>query len=121
LRQAGLQMSSRPRPRPQVLPLGQSLWTAAANGLHSPGLLPPDFRISGQLSATPSTLGRDLCHQSRAVNSPRATLSHRHHESWSSLSAASLRCRTRQFAPRQHALCLARPRSPRTRHQGGRA
>lgn len=121
LRQAGLQMRSRPRSRAQVLPLRQSLSTAAANGLHSPGLLPPDFRISGQLSATPSALGRDLRHQSRAVISPRATLSHRHHESWSSLRAASLRCRTRQLAPGQHALRLARQPSRRTRQQGGRA
>ena len=121
LRQAGLQMHSWPRSRPQVLPLGQSLSPAAANGLHSPGLLPPDHRISGQLSATPSALGRDLRHQSRAVISPRATLSHRHHDSWSSLSAASLRCRTRQLAPRQHALRLARSPSRRTKHQGGRA
>ena len=78
-------------------------------------------RISGQLSATPSALGRDLRHQSRAVSSPRATLSHRHHESWSSLSAASLRCRTRQLAPGQHALRLARPRSRRAQRHGGRA
>jgi hypothetical protein len=121
LRQAGLQMRSRPRSRPQVLPLRQSLSTAAANGLHSPGLLLPDHRISGQLSATPSALGRNLRHQSRAVISPRATLSNRHHESWSSLSAGSLRCRTRQLASRQHALRLARQRSRGTRQAGGRA
>src|SRR6516162_7073033 len=47
LRQARLQMRSWPRARPQVLPFSQSLWTAAANGLHSSGLLPPDLRISG--------------------------------------------------------------------------
>ena len=120
LRQAGLQMRSRPRSRAQVLPLRQSLWTAAANGLHSPGLLPPDFRISGQLSATPSTLGRDLRHQSRAVISARYILRNRH-ESCPSRNLASLRCRTWQPASRQHALRLARPRSGHTRQEGGRA
>ena len=101
--QTRLQMRSRPRPRPQVLPLGQSLRTAAANGLHSPGFSPPDRRISGQLSATPSALGRDL------------------RESRPSLHLGSIRCRTRQPAPRQHDLRLARPRSRCAGHQGGRA
>jgi hypothetical protein len=62
-----------------------------------------------------------LRHQSRAVVSPRATLSHRHHASWSSLSAGSRRCRTRQLAPGQHALRLARQRGRRTKQQGGHA
>jgi hypothetical protein len=120
LRQPGLQMRPRPRPRSQVLPLDQSLPTAAANGLHSPRLLPPDHGISGQLSAAPSALGRDLRHQSRAVIPPRGTLRNRH-ESCSAVSLGSLRCRTRQPAPRQHALRLARPRSRRAQGHGGRA
>src|SRR6266436_5077233 len=78
LRQAGMQMRPRPRSRPQVLPLGQSLWTATANGLHPPGLLPPDLRISGALPPAASDRGRDLRHQSRTVMPPRAALSYLH-------------------------------------------
>lgn len=118
--QTRLQMRSRPRPRPQVLPLGQSLRTAAANGLHSPGFSPPGRRISGQLSATPSALGRDLRHQSRTARPPRGILRNRH-ESRPSLHLGSIRCRTRQPAPRQHGLRLARPRSRCAGHHGGRA
>lgn len=118
VRQTGLQMRSRPRPRPQVLPLRQSLRATPANGLHPPGLSPPDHRISGQLSATPSDFGRDLRHQSRVVIPSRGTLRNRH-ESCSSVSIGSLRCRTRQPAARQHALRLARPRSRGARHHGG--
>ena len=113
--QTRLQMRSRPRSRPKVLPLSQSLRATSANGLHPPGPSPPDHRISGQLSSTPSDFGRNLCHQSRAVISPRGTLRNRHE---SSLNGASLRCQTWQSAPRQHALCLARQAS---RHPGGRA
>ena len=118
LRQAGLQMRSRPRSWPQVLSLPQSLSTAAANGLHPPGLLPPDLRISGQLSATPAALGRDLRHQSRAVISARCILRNRH-EPYPSRNLASLRCGSRRPASRQHALRLARSRN-RQRHRGGR-
>ena len=119
LRQAGLQMRSRPRSWPQVLSLRQSLSTAAANGLHSPGLLPPDQTISGQLSATPGALGRDLRHQSRTVVSARCILRNRH-ESCPSRNLASLRYRTWQPASRQHALRLARPRNSCARYRGGR-
>ncbi len=117
--QAGLQMRSRPWAWPEVLPLGQSLRATAANGLHSPGLLPPDHRISGQPSAAPSDFGRDLRYQSRAVIASRGALRNRH-EPRPLLSLGFLRCRRWQFASRQHALCLARQRRSRESH-GGRA
>ena len=117
--QAGLQMRSRPRSWPKVLPLGQSLRATAANGLHSPGLLSPERRISCQLLSAPSDFGGDLRHQSRTVISPRTTLRNRY-ESRPSLDVSSLRCRTRQPASRQYALRLARPRSSRKGHCGGR-
>ena len=117
--QAGLQMRPRPGSWAEVLPLGQSLRATAANGLHSPGLLPPDHRISDQLSAAPSDFGRDLRYQSRAVIASRRALRNRH-EPRPLLNLGFLRCRSWQFAPRQHALCLARPRSSRESH-GGRA
>ena len=118
--QARLQMRSRPRPRPKILSLGQSLRATTANGLHSPGFLSPDHRISGQLSSASSDFGRDLRHQSRAVIPARCILRNRH-ESCPSRNLASLRCRTRQPASRQYALRLARPRNSCARHRGGRA
>jgi|GEM_PF-1128167 len=119
LRQARLQMRSQPRSWPKILSLGQSLRAATANGLHPPGLLSPDHRVSGQLSSASSDFGRDLRDQSRAVISARCTLRNRH-EPCPSRNVASLRCRSRQPASRQHALRLAGPRN-RERHRGGRA
>lgn len=118
--QAGLQMRSRPGSWAEVLPLAQSLRRAAANGLHSPGLLSPGHRISGQLSSAPSDFGPDLRDQSRAVIPPRGTLRNRH-ASRPSLNVLSVRCRTRQPASCQHALRLARQQHSRERHRGGRA
>jgi len=118
LRQAGMQMRPRPRSWPEVLSLHQLLWRATANGLHPPGPLPPDQRVSRQLPSAPPDLGRDLRDQSRAVTPPPGTLRNRH-ESCSCLNLGSLRCRTWQPPPRQHALRLARPRSSRKTHRRG--
>src|SRR5215469_1624005 len=117
--QAGVQMRSRARPWPKVLPVGQSLWATAANGLRSAGLSPRNHRISSQLSTTPSDFGRDLCHQSRVIVPSRGILRNGY-ESCPSRSVASLRCRTCRSARRQHALRLARQRSSRKSH-GDRA
>jgi hypothetical protein len=117
--QAKLQMRSQPRPWPEILSLGQSLRAATANGLHSPGLLSPDRRVSGQLSSASSDLGRDLCYQSRAIISARCILRNQH-EPCPSRNVASLRCGSWKPASRQHAIRLARPRN-RERHPGGRA
>src|SRR5215469_12355356 len=103
--QAGLQMRARPWAWPKVLSLGQSLRAATANGLHSPGLSPPDHGISGQLSTTPSDFGRDLRYQSRAVIASRGALRNRRESCL--LSLGSLRCRIWQSAPRQYAFYLA--------------
>jgi len=119
LRQARLQMRSQPRSWPKILSLGQSLRAATANGLHSPGLLPSDHRVSGQLSSASSDFARDLRYQSRAVISARCILRNRH-EPCPSRNLASLRCRTWQPASRQHALRLARPRNSCARYRGGR-
>src|SRR5215469_13910311 len=104
--QAGLQMRSRPWSWPEVLPLGQSLRATAANGLHSPGLLSPDHRVSGQLSSASSDFGRHLCYQSRAVISTRCILRSRH-EPCPSRNLASLRCGSWKPASGQHAVRLA--------------
>jgi hypothetical protein len=117
LRQAGLQVRSRPWSWPEVLPLGQPLRATPANGLRSPGLLPPGRGISDQLPAAPPDLGRDLRHQPRIAIASRGDLRNRH-EPCPSLSLGSLGCRSWQSAPRQHALCLARQRSSRESHGG---
>lgn len=115
LRQAGLQMRPWPRPWAQVLPLRQSLPTAAANGLHSAKLLPRRRRVLGQLPSPSPDLGRDLRHQSRVVAPARGTLRNSHESIPPYLTP--FRCRTGQPPPRQHARRMARPSS---RRHGGR-
>jgi hypothetical protein len=118
LRQAGMQVRPRPRSWPQVLPLGQSLWPATANGLHPPGLSKPGQRGSRQLPASPPDLGRGLRHQSRTAMPPRGALSHPH-EPCFGLALRSLRSPTRRPAPGQYALRLARQRTQGRSHRGG--
>ena len=118
MRQAGMQVRPRPRSWPQILPLGQSLWPATANGLHPPGLSKPGQRVSRQLPPSPRDLGRDLRHQSRTAMPPRGALSPSH-ETCSGLARCSLRSQTRRPAPGQYALCLARRRTHGRSHRGG--
>jgi len=118
MRQAGMQVRPRPRSWPQVLPLGQSLWPATANGLPPPGLSKPGQRVSRQLPSSPRDLGRRLRHQSRTAMPPRGALSHSH-ETCSGLALLSLRSQTRRPAPGQYALRLARRRTQRRSHCGG--
>jgi hypothetical protein len=118
LRQAGMQVCSRSRSWPQVLPLSQSLWPATANGLHPPGLSKPGQRVSRQLPSSPRDLGRGLRHQSRTAMPPRGTLSHLY-ELCSRLAFRSLRSQTRRPTPGQYALRLARRRTHGRSHRGG--
>jgi hypothetical protein len=118
LRQARMQVCTRPRSWPQVLPLGQSLWPATANGLHPPGLSKPSQRVSGQLPSSPRDFGRDLRHQSRTATPPRGALSHSH-EPCCCLALRSFRSQTRRPALGQYALRMARCRTQRRSHRGG--
>ena len=118
LRQAGMQVRSRSRSWPQVLPLSQSLWPATANGLHPPGLSKSGQRVSRQLPASPRDLGRGLRHQSRTAMPPRGALSHLH-EPCSRLAFRSLRSQTRRPTPGEYALRLARRRTHGRSHRGG--
>jgi hypothetical protein len=118
MRQAGMQVRPRPRSWPQILPLGQSLWPATANGLHPPGLSKPGQRVSRQLPSSPRDLGRGLRHQSRTAMPPRGALS-QPHEPYFRLALRSLRSQTRRPAPGQYALRLARRRTHgRSRRRG---
>ena len=118
MRQAGMQVRSRSRSWPQVLPLGQSLWPTTANGLPPPGLSKPGQRVSCQLPSATRDLGRGLRHQSRTAMPPRGALSHSH-ETRSGFALLSLRSQTRRPAPGQYALRLARRRTQRRSHRGG--
>ena len=118
LRQAGMQVRSRSRSWPQVLPLGQSLWPATTNGLPPPGLSKPGQRVSRQLPSPPPDLGRGLRHQSRTATPPRGALSHPH-EPCFCLALRSLRSQTRRPAPGQYAVRLARRRTQWRSHRGG--
>jgi hypothetical protein len=118
LRQAGMQVRPRSRSWPQVLPLGQSLWSATANGLHPPGLSQPGQRVSRQLPLSTRDLGRGLRHQSRTAMPPRGALS-LPHEPCFCLALRSLRSQTRRPAPGQYALRLARRRTPWRSRRGG--
>jgi len=118
MRQAGMQMRPRSRSWTQVLPLGQPVWSATANGLHPPGLSPPDHRISCQLPSSTRDLGRGLRHQSRTAMPPRGALSHPH-EPCSRIALRLLRSPRRRPAPGQYALRLARRRTPWRNHCGG--
>jgi hypothetical protein len=120
LRQARMQVCTRPRSWPQVLPLGQSLWPATANGLHPPGLSKPSQRVSRQLPSSPRDFGRDLRHQSRTATPPRDALSHSH-APCCCLVLRSLRSQTRWPALGQYALRMARWRTQWRSHRGGRS
>jgi hypothetical protein len=119
MRQARMQVCTRPRSWPQVLPLGQSLWPATANGLRPPGLSKPSQRVSRQLPSSPRDFGRDLRHQSRTAMPPRGALSHSH-EPCCCLVLRSLRSQTRRPALGQYALRMARWRTQWRSHRGGR-
>jgi hypothetical protein len=116
--QAGMQVRPRSRSWPQVLSLGQSLWSATADGLHPPGLSKPGQRVSRQLPSATRDLGRGLRHQSRTAMPPGGALSHPH-EPCSGLELFSFRSQTRRPAPGQHALRLARQRTQWRSHRGG--
>lgn len=116
--QAGMQVRPRSRSWPQVLPFGQSLWSATANGLHPSELSKPGQRVSRQLPSSTRDLGRGLRHQSRTAMPPRGALSHSH-DPCSGLALLSLRSQTRRPAPGQYALRLARRRTQRRSHRGG--
>jgi hypothetical protein len=119
MRQAGMQVRPRSWSWAQVLPVGQSLWPPTANGLHPSGLSKPGQRVSRQLPSSPRDLGRDLRSQSRTATPSRGALSHSH-EPCCCLDLRSLRSQARRPALGQYALRMARWRTQRRSHRGGR-
>ena len=75
LRQARLQMRRRSRSRPQVLPVSELSWGAAADGLRAAGRCCRDPRAGCQLSPGAYGARRDLSDQPRAIAAPRGAVS----------------------------------------------
>ena len=109
LRQGGLKMCRRPRPWPQVLPVGQLSGLAAANGLRTAGVLRTNGGVPVELPPSPRDLRDDLRDQPRTAAPSRGALKGCHERSTSSPSHT--RCEPGR-APRQYARRLAR-RQPR--------
>src|SRR4051794_1430415 len=72
--QAGMQMRRRPRPRSQVLSVGQLPGLAPANGLRAAGVLRTNGGIPCQLSPSPRDPGGDLRNQPRTAAPSRGAL-----------------------------------------------
>lgn len=105
--QAGLQMRQRPRPRSQVLSVGEPHGCPTRDGLRAPGLCGAGHSVLGQLSPHPRDPRRALRHQSRALASPGGLVSHgggRPHP----VAHRHPRCPRRRRARGQHARRLAR-------------
>ena len=111
LRQAGLQMCRRPRPWPQVLPVGQLSGLAAANGLRTAGVLRANCGVPVELPPSPRDLRDDLRDQPRTASPSRGALKGCHERSTSSPPRID-RSGFGRRAPRQYARRLAR-RQPR--------
>jgi hypothetical protein len=119
LRQTGLQVCRRPRPWPQVLPVGEFPGAPATNGLRAAGRLRRRHRTPGELSPRPRDHRGDLRDQPRTIAPPRGALrgagepvvavTHPHHRS-------AIGRRTY----RQHARGLAHRRARAGTDRGGR-
>ena len=111
LRQGGLQMCRRPRPWPQVLPVGQLSGLAAANGLRTAGVLRTNDGVPVELPPSPRDFRDDLRDQPRTASPSRGALKGWHERSTASPPRID-RCEFGRRAPRQYAGRLAR-RQPR--------
>src|SRR3954469_176991 len=105
--QAGMQMRRRPRPRSQVLSVGQLPGLAPANGLRAAGVLRTNGGIPCQLSPSPRDPGGDLRNQPRTAAPSRGALKSRH-ERVTGCPPLADRCGIGWRAPRQYARGLAR-------------
>jgi hypothetical protein len=118
LRQARMQMRSRPRSWSQILSVGELSRPAPANGLRPARVLRAGERVPSQLPPRPPDPGGDLRDQPRAPAPPRGALKH-HHERSALDPPRTDRSGTGRRAPRQYARQLARPRPQLDRRHGG--
>jgi len=118
MRQAGMQMRRRPRPRSQVLFVGQLSRLAAADGLHTAGVLRANGRVPVQLPSSPRDPRSHLRDQPRTAAPTRGALRACHAPSGFCHPDAD-RCGIGRHAPGQYAGSLARQRFQRFAHWGG--
>lgn len=109
LRQSWLQMRRGPRPRPEVLPLGELPEATAADGLPAAGVLRPGTYRPRSLPKRPRDPRADLRDQSRAAAASRDAL--RCHGERDCDAHRRDRQSLREHFARQHAPRLARCRA----------
>src|SRR5215471_4725378 len=110
MRQTGMQMRRRPRPRSQVLFVSQLSRLAAADGLRAAGVVRANERVPRQLPSSPRDPGGDLRDQPRTAAQTRGALKARYATS-DFVHAGTDRCGTGWHTPRQYAGRVARRRS----------
>ena len=117
LRQAGLQVRRGPRPRTQVLPVGEFSRGAAADGLRAAGKSRGDSRARRQLPRSPHDARRGLRDQPRAVAAPRGAVRAGGERNVAAAHPIDRRFR-RCAAPRQHGRGMAHRRAALSQHRG---
>ncbi len=117
LRQAGLQMCRRSRPRPEVLPVGELSRRATADGLRAPGKSGRHSRARRQLPRGAHVARGGLRDQPRAVTAPRGALRSGGERNVAAAHDTDRRFR-RRAARRQHARGMARRRAALNHHRG---
>jgi len=117
LRQAGLQMCRWSRPRPEVLPIGEFSWRAAANGLRAAGKSRGGPHARRQLPRGAHGDRGGLRDQPRAFTAPRGAL-----RAGGERYIATAHDTDRRFrrgpAPSQHGRGMARRRAALDHHRG---
>ncbi len=116
---AGMQMRRRPRPRPQVLSVGELSWPAAANGLRPAGVSCSGGRVPRQLPSSPRDLGGHLRDQPRTAAPPGDALKECYERN-AFPPPRTDRSRIGRRVPGQYARQLARRRPQLFDHCGGR-
>lgn len=115
---AGMQMRRRPRPRPQVLSVGELSWPAAANGLRPAGVSCSGGRVPRQLPSSPRDLGGHLRDQPRTAAPPGGALKG-HHVPSARRPRCTHRCWIGRRATCQYGRGLARWQPGRGDRRGG--
>ena len=115
--QVRMQMCGGPRPRPEVLPVGEFSRRAAADGLRAAERPGDDPYARGQLSRGTRGARGDLRDQPRTVTAPRGALRAGGERSVAAAHPTD-RCFCRCAAPRQHGRGMARRRAALPHYKG---
>lgn len=76
LREAGLSLRKKPRPRSQVLSFGKLSGPAAGDAIREPGAKSGGGKVAKELPLGPENHGEDFCDQPRVAAAPGAALNH---------------------------------------------